>query len=84
MVLSTAVLFYFIGSFVPYKAKASGGSHCSGSITSQSCAACQRCAFFRFITTRECAKFCSYLISDKGKAVSDGLEWFKDQKADNR
>lgn len=83
MVLSTAVLFYFIGSFIPYKAKPFGGSHCSGSITWQSCAACQRCAFC-FITMRECAKFCSYLISDKGKAVSDGLEWFKDQKADNR
>lgn len=30
MVSSTAVLFYFIGSFIPYKAKPFGGSHCSG------------------------------------------------------
>ena len=30
MVSSAAVLFYFIGSFIPYKAKPFGGSHCSG------------------------------------------------------
>lgn len=68
MVSSTAVLFYFIGSFVPYKAKASR-DRTAAEVSLRNHARRVKGVLFCFITTRECAKFCSYLISDKGKAV---------------